>query len=222
MTSDARILTLPPTLVYVIIAIVVFFVSTRLMNAGPGHIFALLLGGVIITHLQAKLGADALSFNAEMDYRIDMLGSPSHFHLDTNLINLFYSIYGWRKLNASNFENAIKACNNVLRLRADAEKDLARCVDNYEIAYEQSRLCLNFVHSFVYVISQPLLVKKLQRVLSRLQQLLERNLLFIKARCDEIELEKPRRDIDSRFIEDVEGPKAYDPYTSGTAFDYYT
>lgn len=222
MTSEARILSLSPNFVYVSVAIVTLFVSTRLLNAGPAHIFALLLGGFIITHLQAKLGADTLSFNAEMDYRIDMLGSPSHFHLDTNMINLFYGIYGWRKLNASSYENAIKAANNVLRLREDAEKDLIRCVDNYEIAYEQSRICLNLVHSFVYVISQPLLVKKLKATLGRLQQLLERNLHMIKQRCNEVELSKPKRDINSRFVEDTEGPKAYDPYTSDTPFDYYT
>ena len=162
-----------------------------------------------------------MSFNSTMDYRIDMLGNPSHFHLDTNLINLFFSIYGWRKLNPSDFENAVKAANNVLRLREDSEKTLQRCVDDYEVAYSQSKLCLNYVHSFIYSIREPLLVKKLKNVLARLQQLLERNLVTIQKHCEEMELAKPRRDVDSRFIEDADGPKPFDPYTAETSFDIY-
>ena len=207
--------------VYVIVALVTLFLSTRILKAGPSHIFALLLAGMIITHLKQKAGTESMTFNAEMDYRNGLLGTPSHFYLDSNLINLFYSIYGWRKLNATNFDNAIDAANNVLRLKEDSENKLQRCVDNYEIAYEQSRLCLNYVHSFIYAVQQPLLVKKLKAVLARLQQLLERILLNIQQNCDKLELAKPKRDVNSRFIEDAHGPKAYDPYNQSTSFEVY-
>lgn len=213
--------TLPHNFVYVIVALATLFVSTRILKAGPAHIFALLLAGMIVTHLKQKAGTETMTFNAEMDYRNGLLGNPSHFYIDTNLINLFYSIYGWRKLNSTNFDNALDAANNVLRLKEDSDNQLQRCVDNYEIAYEQSRLCLNYVHSFIYAVQQPLLVKKLKTVLARLQQLLERILLNIQRNCDKIELAKPKRDINSRFIEDAHGPKPYDPYTSGTSFNVY-
>ncbi len=220
MEADKTLVTLPNNFTYVIIALVVLFVSTRILKAGPAHIFALLLGGVIITHLQQKSSNDLMSFNAEMDYRNGLLGTPSHFYLDTNLINLFYSIYTWRQLNAKNFDSAVQAANNVLRLREDSENQLQRCVDNYEIAYEQSRACLNYIHTFTYAVQQPLLVKKLKAVLARLQQLLERTLVGMQQNCEKIEMEKPQRDVNSRFIEDSVGPKPFDPHVSD-AFDLY-
>jgi hypothetical protein len=220
---DAGVVDVSPKLIYVIISVAMFFVSTRIIKAGPAHVFALLLAAGIITHLKRKEETGTLTFNTEMDYRLEMLSNPSHFHLDTNLINLFFSIYGWRKLNPSDFENAVKAANNVLHLREDSEKGVAHCVDNYEVAYQQSRLCMNYLHSMIYSIREPLLVKKLKQVLSRLQQLLERNLVFIQTQCERAELQKPRRDVDSRFIEDAQGPKPFDPYVAntGTSFDVY-
>ncbi len=221
MNAEKESVTLPSNFAYVIIALTVLFVSTRILNAGPAHIFALLLGGVIITHLQRQSATEVMSFNAEMDYRNGLLGTPSHFYLDTNLINLFYSIYTWRQLNEKNFDSAVEAANNVLHLKEDSENQLQRCVDNYEIAYEQSKICLNYVHTFVYAVQQPLLIKKLKAVLARLQQLLERNLVSMQRNCEKLELAKPKRDINSRFIEDVLGPRPYDPYTSKTAFDLF-
>ena len=221
MTTTTEVITLPSNFAYVIIGLTVLFISTRIIKAGPAHIFALLLGGVIITHIQQKSATEVMSFNAEMDYRNGLLGSPSHFYLDSNLINLFYSIFTWRQLNEKNFDNAVEAANNVLHLREDTENQLERCVDNYEIAYEQSKLCMNYVHTFVYAVQQPLLIKKLKAVLARLQQLLERNLVAIQRNCENLELAKPKRDINSRFIEDALGPKPYDPYVSETAFDVF-
>lgn len=216
-----ELVTLPDNFVYVSIALAILFLSTRILNAGPAHIFALLLGGLIITHLKQQGANETMTFNTEMDYRNGMLSTPSHFYQDTNLINLFFSIYGWRKLNAYNYDAAIAAANNVLQLEEDSENQLERCVDNYEVAYEQSRICLNYVHSFVYSVQQPLLVKKLKAVLARLQQLLERHLVNIQRNCERDELAKPTRDLNSRFIEDAHGPKPYDPYTQVTSFDFY-
>lgn len=212
---------IPSNLSYVLISIVVLFISTRVLQAGVGHVFALLVSGLIISYLRSKQSTDVLSFNATMDYRNELLSNPSHFYLDTNMINLFYSIYGWRSLNPSNYENAIAAANNVLRFRSDAEKPLERCVDNYEVAREQSKLCLNYVHSFVHVLRHPLLIKKLRAVLARLQQLLERSLETIRKACVELEKAKPLRDVNSRFIEDANGPHPFDPYTADSPFHHY-
>jgi hypothetical protein len=190
------------------------------MKAGSSHIFALLAGYIIIQKLQQQEQESFSTFNQEMDYRLDLLGSPSHFHKDTDIINLFFNIYSWRERNENNFDLAIKATNNVLSIEADSEKPLIRCFDNYDIAYDQAKIAINFVHGFIYSITEPLLVTKLKKVLKRLQQLLERHLVKIRANCEGIELLKDSIDVNSRFIEDSYAPKPYDGATI-SQFDYY-
>lgn len=210
----------PSPFAYVFIGMVVFFVSTRVAKATSGHIFALIATYLIIQKLQQQESVSTMSFNQEMDYRLDLLGAPSHFHVDTNIINLFYNIYGWRDKNAYNFDNAIKAINNILKIEADSKLPLQRCVDNYEVAYDQRNIALNLMHGFIYSLDHPILVAKLKKVLVRLQELLERHLVAIQKNCENIENAKDGIDVNSRFIEDAHGPKPYDG-ASMTQFDYY-
>jgi len=211
---------LPPNFRYLIIGLTVLLTSTRLVKAGTSHVFAVIIAYFIITKLQEQEKTSSLSFNEEMDYRLDMLGTPSHFHLDADIINLFFNIYGWRKKNPYNFDHAIKAVNNILRIEVDTGKDLKRCVDNYNVAYDQKNTAMNLMHGFIYNIDHPMLVAKLKKVLSRLQQLLERHLVTIQNNCEVTESKKVTIDVNSRFIEDAHGPKPYDE-SSMTPFDYY-
>ncbi len=211
---------LPSDFIYVIIACAILYLCTRVVKINLGHIFALGACYIIITNLRKKELQENVTFNQETDYRLELLGSPSHFHMDINIINLFYNIYGWRQRNANNFDHAIKAVNNVLRIDQETSIPLQRCVDNYEIAYDQTKIAMNMMHGFVYAIDHPLLVKKLKKVLVRLNQLLERHLQNIQKNCEKTEAKKESVDVNTRYIEDAIGPKAYDG-TTMSQFDYY-
>lgn len=207
-------------LIYIIITVIVVMLSTRVFTINTGHLLAFFVSGLIVYYLQTSRDQDDLDFNATMEYRLEALGAPSHFHLDTNLINLFYNILPWRKLNANNFDQALSSVNTVLKIEKDTNQTVEMCVGNYEVAFDNSKLAMNFVHSFVYSIDHPLMVKKLRNVLQRLQQLLERHLDRIRDNCDKQENAKPTRNILSRFIEDAKDVKAFDPQRL-SPFDYY-
>jgi hypothetical protein len=209
-----------PDFTHVLIVLGIIWISTRVMRVGLGHIFALLAAYLIIDALRKRERESSLSFNQEMDYRLDMLGAPSHFHTDINIVNLFYSIYGWRERNAYNFDHAIKATNNVLQIEFESGLKLQRCVDNYEVAQDQRNIALNMMHGFIYSLDHPLLVTKLKRVLQRLQELLEKHMVIIQKHCEKFENDKDGVDIHSRFIEDAHGPKPYDG-SKMSQFDYY-
>lgn len=212
--------TLPSNFRYMVIGLGVLLISTRIIHAGPSHIFAIIAIYFIITRLQQQETSSTMSFNDEMDYKLDILGSPSNMHRDANLINLFFNMYGWRSRNANNFDNALKAVNNILQIESDSEKPLKRCVDNYDIAYDQKNIAMNLMHGFIYSIDNPLLVVKLKKFLQKLQQLLEKHLLAIQSNCDSLEKDKGGIDVNTRFIEDAYGPKPYDG-ASMSQFDYY-
>ena len=201
---------LPPNFQFAIIVLIVFYVCTKMMNIGPGYIFAFLVSSLIIYTLQNQEKKEFTDINEEIDFRNNILKSPSHFYLDTNLINLFYSVYRWRSKNPNNFDLAIKAANNVLQIENDSEKPLLQCASQYSVAVEQSQLAMNFMHGFIYNIDQPLLVNKLKRTLVRLQELLERHIKNIQNNCESVN--KYEINVNTKYIEDADGPKPYDKY----------
>ncbi len=210
------------SLSYVGLTVVILYLSTRIIKAGTGHIFALLLAGMIIYKLQGKESETFSSNNEEADYMLRVIGNPSHFHLDVNFVLLFFDVNDWKKRNPNNYHHAIQAVNNVLKIEEDSEKGLKRCPDNYEVAFDQAKTALNLMHGYVYVMSDKLLLDKLKKVLARLQQLLHRHLGKIRGNCRSIEERKPTKDVHSRepASYDLDEPQPYDPQTS-SQFDYY-
>lgn len=204
----------------VVFILVVVYLTTRTFRITLGHILAFLLCATILYKLQQKEQEDYIDFNTSMSYQLSVIGSPSHFHYDTNLITLFYNILPWRNINANNYDRAIEAVNNILVLEEDTRNVTEFCVDNYDVALEQSRIALNLVHGFIYSIEHQLLVQKLKNVLNRLQQLLERHLDIIRQNCRQKEKNKGRPNIYSRYIQDAKTFKPYDPQRL-SPFDYY-
>lgn len=202
---------LPPEAQYVLLAMACFWVSTKVLHAGSGHLFALYVAAGIIYYLQTTRTTETLDFNQQTKFKYEVLGAPEFFHYDTNLIELFYNIYPWRAVDAYSYDHAIKATNNVLSVEADSEKPLQRCVDNYEIARDQAKIALNLLHTFVHKLDHPLLVEKLKNVLSRLQLLLERHLDKILQNCRSHEDKKETVDVNTRFVEDDKNVKPFDP-----------
>ena len=194
----------------VIVALVVLWVSTRIIKANSAHIFTLLAAGLLIWYLNKNNTESNLDFIKNTEYKLNILGTPSYFHYDVNIIDLFYSIYNWRELNENNFDSAIEAVNNLLAIESETENVLQRCVDNYETARDFSNTAINLIHGFIYNIDHPLLVKKLKVVLQRLQQLLTRHLRTIESNCKLTEKKKKSIDINTKFIYSG-SPQGFDP-----------
>lgn len=203
----------PPLLVYVIVAIIVFFVSTRIIHAGPTHIFALIVLIGIIYKLEKDRLEESLTSNEELDYRSEKIGNPEYFYRDPNFINLFYDILKWKNLNPTNYNNAVKSIDNVLRIEHDTEIGVANCIANYNIANEQAGIAINMIHGFTYVLDHPILLSKLKNVLQRLRELLERHIRLIREYCNKTDTVKS--------IEDPNGPFGYDELTVNDQFSYY-
>jgi len=208
---------IPNNFVYIVIIASIFYIFTQVIQARTSHIFSLIVTFFIIKTLREKSTTEYENFNTDIDYRYELIGLPSNFYMDVNLINLYFSIYKWKNFNPHNYNESIRAVNNVLQIEKHSQK-LSRCVDNYEIAYDQSKNALNMLHGFIYNIEQPQLVAKLKKVLHRLQELLARHLSNIRKNCDTIEKNKPKINVDSRFVQDHDGPKAHDQYSQ---FDFY-
>ena len=216
-------------LVYVMAAGTIFYVSTSVLRAKTGHIFAILTclllflvmspsGALNVRHPYEEDELDEQNLETERRYKL--LGAPTHFHFDTNLINFFYGLLSWRTLNPDAFDTSVEACNNVLALEEQAEKGLERCVDNYEIAADQARLALDHLHTFVYSISQPVLTSRLSLALSRLSNIMALHLKLIRQSCSLYERDKDSVTVGTRYLQREDHPLPYDYARNQTPFGF--
>jgi hypothetical protein len=204
---------------FIVIAVSVYF-CTRVFNVNTGHILAFLLCAVIIWKIQQEEDKESMDFNTTLEYQLQTIGNPSHFHWDTDLVRLFFNLLPWRKLNANNYDTAIEAVNSVIRIEDDTNLTTEHCVNNYDVAFDKAKLAMNLVHGFVYSIEHPQLVKKLKLVLTRLQLLLEKHLDIIRGQCKFQEEQKGTPNVHSRYIEDAKTVKPLDP-SRLSPFDFY-
>src|SRR5215203_4369901 len=100
----------------VITVAVIFYLCTRVFNIRVGHILALLLSVIILYKIQNDQTNETMDFNTMMEFQLQAIGNPSHFHYDTDIVRLFYNLLPWRKLNPNNYDTAIEAINSVLKL----------------------------------------------------------------------------------------------------------
>lgn len=204
---------------YALAAIAVFYVSTRVLRIGPGHIFALLLTAALIYNARSRDKLDRQTRYERIDMQIRAIGSPRHFYVDSNAVDFFYDYIGWRALNPDNYDKAVTAVDNVLRILVDTEKPLVRSVDHYRIAADFGALALNMMHAYVYVVDEPILIDKLGRALERLQGLVSKYLRQMRHNCAAIERGKGRRDVNWSFVPEESVPHPYDPTETG--FNFY-
>ena len=211
---------IPNNFIYIVLFLSVMYISVNVIKAKAGHIFGIVIASYLIYQINQKNQEEFGNFNKELDSKLELIGNPSNFYIDANFINLYYSIYAWKSLNPSNYTASINAVNNVLQLELDTGKGLKDCKFNYDVAYTQSRLALNTLNGLNLNIDNKLMFTKLKTVIERLHELLTRHLYIIKSNCDKSESKKSSLDINSRFIQDLDGPKGFDNGMS-EYFDLY-
>ncbi len=204
---------------YIVAAIGVFYMCTRVLKIGTGHIFALLITSALLWNARANDTSSKAHKYKQIEGQIRSIGGPQHFYVDSNAVDLFYDYLGWRKLNPDNYDRCVEAVDNILRILLDTEKPLVRCVDHYHIAADLGSVALNMMHGFVYVIDEPVLIAKLNKALSRLEGLISKYLRQMRRNCAALERAKGRRDVNWSFIHGPNVPHPFD--ASESTFNFY-
>ncbi len=111
---------------YISIAIIILYFCTSVIEVTQGHLLALILSIIIIIIVIMYKNRDTNNYNIETEYKLKSLlvneDPPKFFHLDADLIELFYNIKEDISVyNYNSYYNAVKAANNVLNIRNDLE-----------------------------------------------------------------------------------------------------
>jgi hypothetical protein len=109
-------------------SILVLYFTTSVINVNLGHFLAIILIVSIVSLYLSREYDNSFEILDKLNYirNSDEPVKDEFLYLDSEIIELLYNLkLDFYKYNKSAFENAIKAVNNLLKLRADSEKILA-------------------------------------------------------------------------------------------------
>lgn len=196
---------------YSLVLIGSLFFSVYMLNGDTKHLLGLLIGVSLILFLNDKKISDKSDINRDLELKLHLLDkdTPLYFHLDPNIINLFFSIKDFKTHNPKAFIQAMKTTDNVLHLKSDMENNLENPVQTFQIAQMMASRSLNHMQSFIFSIPKSSVFKnKYQQVLDRHHILLKRNLDFMFNRCKELTTDINNSTI---FITDYNMQQPYNP-----------
>lgn len=226
---------------YIVISIIILYIFTNVIKIEIGHLLALIISIIVIIYITDLKNNNVTDFNTDMEFKLKSLtidesnSIPEYFHLDADLINLFYDIKQNISIyNSVSYTDALNTTNNILKIRNDMEQqicnipippnpldnnsfdytedtscnsNLINSYENYQIAEEQVNKCMNYLQSLIISIPSEIVIHTTyQFLLKRAHILLKRNLDIIK----DLHNKKSNKNINSntRFITDYDLPKA--------------
>lgn len=178
---------------------VIFFVS-KVLFPSFANVTGLVAGLAIVYYLNDKKKSTASDYNKKYEIKLNsLIPRPVYFHIDPDLIDIFYNTRDFRQLNREAYDNALKTADNVLRIEVDAEKGLFYCQHHFDVAQDNYTKSLNHYHSLIFNMKQtsagslpvPKLRRKYQRALKDLQIVLRRHLDRIYKLCEKFTKRRP-------------------------------
>lgn len=195
---------------YGFILITIIFFVTQIMQPSwfffMGLIFAI---GIIYYRIDQKKHTIS-TVNKELVYRLRSLTPrPSNFHMDADLINLFYNIKEFRAYNTEAYDQSLIAIDNMLKICSEIQAGIYHCKDNLDVVRDQANKAINHLHTVIYKSPIPKAATlKVQKSLKALQIILRRWIDEMVLICQKQYKDKPIN-IDTHFVYN-KGPRPDD------------
>lgn len=223
---------------YMVVFIIIMFLF-KLIQPTFLHFFALITALVVIYYMNDKKITTLNSVNRELEFRLkSLIPKPEYFHLDSDLVVLFYNIKEYRIYNREAYDNALKSVDNLLHVKQDLETGvLYRCGENVEIAEDMALKAINHLHSIIHKVptsenipednfdaGQPYAsgtnpTKKLMAAIDKLHLILKQHVDDMKNRCNKQQREVTGININTKFFY-KKGPRPNDT-TNDDKYDFY-
>ena len=209
---------------YGIILVFVMFLVTRIIQPSALQIVALIIGLMVVYYRHDKETSIVNDAYSELDYRVKTLyPKPENFHMDADLINLYYNIREFRKYHSEGYDESLVAVDNMLKLISEIEADVVfHCKENLDVIRDLYNKALNHMHTVIYQIPPTSLTyhRKHKRAMNALQIILRRHIDDVVQRCKKQYSDKGI-DIDYHPIYN-EGPRPDDTQKAEHSdFDFY-
>lgn len=172
---------------YGIIAVFVMFLVTRIIQPTALQLVALIIAGIVVYYRHDRDTTAVMTTYNELDYRLKTLyPKPANFHMDADLINLFYNVREFRKYHSEGYDESLVAIDNMLKLISEVEADVVfHCKETLDVIRDLYNKALNHFHTIIFNIPPTSLEyhRKHKRALNALQIILRRHIDDIVQRC---------------------------------------
>lgn len=207
---------------YCVVLVFVMFIVTRIIQPTALQLVALIIALIVIYYRMDKRKATVSNAYDEIEYRLKTLHpKPENFHMDADLISLFYNMRDFRKVHSEGYDGALVAVDNMLKLVSEVEAGAFHCKENLDVIKEEMNKALNHFHSIIYKLPVQLYVmRKHKRALNALHVILRRHVDDVAKRCKDY-YQKRGVDIDYHPIYN-NGPRDDDTQREEHSdFDFY-
>lgn len=170
---------------YLIVFVAVMFVVTRLIQPTLLQIIALIAAMIVIYYRMDKRHSTTSNAYNEIEYRLKTLyPKPENFHMDSDIINLYYNMRSYRQYHSDGYDQSLVAVDNMLKLISEVEAGAFHCKENLDIIREQLNKALNHFHAIIFKVpQQAFLIRKHQRAMNALHVILRRHVDDVVRRC---------------------------------------
>lgn len=207
---------------YGIILIVVTFLITRIIRPTMLQIIALIVGTMIVYYRIDKRKTVVSNEYDELETRLKSLyPKPENFHMDADLINIFYNMRDFRKYHSEGYDGSLVAIDNLLKIKSEVEAGVFHCAHNLDVVKDQMNKAMNHFHSIIYKLPVQLyLMQKHKRALNALHIILRRHVDDVTRICKQTQ---KKRGIDIDYHQIInDGPRPDDTQRDEKSnFDFY-
>lgn len=180
------------TFIYLSIIVFIIYIVSKIIKPSMYNIIGLIFGIIIVYYLNDKNKTTLGYLNEQIETRmLSLRPKPSYFHLDTDIIDIFYNTRDFRKYHREGYDNALMCTDNLLSIVYSVKLGVNDCFRNYDIAREQYEKAMNHYQSIIHHLpTQKVLLDKYQTSMNILQLLLRRHIDDIYKNCEETQVEK--------------------------------
>jgi len=205
---------------YGFIVLAVLFFVTQILQPSWFFFVGLLIAIFFVYFRMDQKKSTISSSNQDLKFKMNSLSPPpQNFHMDPDLINLFYNIREFRTYNTEAYMLSLKSADLMLKTKAELEVGVYHCKENLDLMQEMAKDSINHLQSMIHSSPIPKAVTlKLQRALNALQILLRRHIDDAVRICQK-EYKSRGIDINTHFVYN-NGPRPDDAMLD-QRFDFY-
>lgn len=207
---------------YGFIAVIVMFFVTQILRPSWFFFVGAIIASAIIYYRADEKNHTISTKNKELMMKLKSLNpKPANFHMDPDLINLYYNIRDFRTLNTEAYDQSLIAVDNMLKIVSELEQGVYHCKENLDIVIDQMNKALNHLHTTIYKMPIPKIVEmKYMQSLQALQIILRRHVDRMVDICQR-QYKKKGIDIDTHFVYN-DGPRPDDTQNADYSnFNFY-
>lgn len=170
---------------YGVVLVFVMFIVTRIIRPSALQLVALVFALIVVYYRIDKRKTIVSDTYDELEYRLKTLyPKPENFHMDADLINIFYNMRSFRKFHSEGYDESLVAIDNMLKLESEIDAGAFHCKENLDVMKELMNKALNHFHSIIFKLPvQVYLMRKHKRALNALHILLRRHIDDVVRTC---------------------------------------